>query len=177
MNEVLKKIISEGKDLTLNSQDVKKGSIFIAIVGLEFDGRDYIEEAIKNGASAVIYESANYSKNKAWNVPSFGIENLNQKIAEIAELFFQNPSQSIKVIGVTGTNGKTSVVGWLQQCFSSLNQSVGSIGTLGSGEKNLKKTLNTTPDTIALNRILNDFKKKRNPICSNGSLIACYQAE
>jgi len=160
MNEALKKIISEGKDLTLNSQDVKKGSIFIAIVGLEFDGRDYIEEAIKNGASAVIYESANYSKNKAWNVPSFGIENLNQKIAEIAELFFQNPSQSIKVIGVTGTNGKTSVVGWLQQCFSSLNQSAGSIGTLGSGEKNLKKTLNTTPDTIALNRILNDFKKK-----------------
>ena len=160
MNDALKKIISEGKDIALNSQEVKEGSIFLAILGLEFDGRDCIEDAIKKGASAVIYEAKNYNKNKLWNVPSLGILNLNQKIEEIAESFFQNPSQSLSVIGVTGTNGKTSVVGWLHQCLSSLNLPAGSIGTLGSGKDILEKTLNTTPDIIALNRILNDFKKK-----------------
>ncbi|KRO77089.1 MAG: hypothetical protein ABS06_04375, partial [Methylophilales bacterium BACL14 MAG-120910-bin43] len=64
MSEVLRKILSEGKDIAINSKEVKEGTIFIAMQGLEFDGRDYINEAIKKGASAIIYEATNFKEKK-----------------------------------------------------------------------------------------------------------------
>ncbi len=160
MSEVLRKILSEGKDIAINSKEVKEGTIFIAMQGLEFDGRDYINEAIKKGASAIIYEATNFKEKKVWDIPSLAIHNLKQELPEIAGLFYQNPTKSLKVIGVTGTNGKTSVVGWLQQCLSNLHQNAGLIGTLGSGKGHLEKTSNTTPDIISLNKIFYEFKKK-----------------
>ena len=157
MGYSLEQIVNLCSDVTNNSKEIKKGSLFLALPGTKFDGRHYISEAVKNGASAIIYEKKNFKLIDQIIIPHIGIENLHKHQAKIIKSFFTNPLKSLKIIGITGTNGKTSVAGWLAQCLNLLNCKTGMIGTLGyqvSGKK--VKTLNTTPDIISLSKILNN---------------------
>tara|TARA_B100001063_G_scaffold192485_1_gene183736 strand:+ start:386 stop:1882 length:1497 start_codon:yes stop_codon:yes gene_type:complete len=157
----LEQIVNLCSDVTNNSKEIKKGFLFLALPGKTFDGRNYISEATKNGASAIIYEKKDFKLKEQINIPHLGIENLHKKQGKILKFFFKNPSKSIKIIGITGTNGKTSVAGWLSQCLNILNCKTGTIGTLGceiSGKK--IKTLNTTPDIISLSNMLNNAVNK-----------------
>lgn len=160
MSESLEQLIKLCSDVTNNSKEVKKGSLFIALPGSKHDGRDYISEAIKKGASAIIYEKKNFIYNSKVKVPVIGIDNLYEQQAKILNIFYNDAPKTFKVIGVTGTNGKTSVAGWLSQCLNQLKYKTGSIGTLGYvvPGKNYK-TSNTTPDIITLHKILNNAKK------------------
>ena len=153
----LEQIVNLCSDVTKNSKEVKKGSLFLALPGTKFDGRDYILEAIKNGASAIIYEKKDFKLIDQIIIPNLGIENLHKEQAKIIRSFFRNPSKNLKIIGITGTNGKTSVAGWLSQSLNLLNYKTGTIGTLGYQVPGKKvKTLNTTPDIISLSNILNN---------------------
>ncbi|OGR24142.1 MAG: UDP-N-acetylmuramoyl-tripeptide--D-alanyl-D-alanine ligase [Desulfobacterales bacterium RIFOXYA12_FULL_46_15] len=138
-----------------NSKDVRPGSLFIAVRGLKADGHDYMDEAVKNGASAVIAEYNPKNLNFVIQVP-----NSRLAMAAIASGFYGNPSEKLTLIGVTGTNGKTTTTWILESIFKSSGFNTGVIGTVNIRYNG--KTINnpvTTPDSIDLQKTLFEMKK------------------
>jgi UDP-N-acetylmuramoyl-L-alanyl-D-glutamate--2,6-diaminopimelate ligase len=145
--------------MTADSRLVKAGSVFVAYKGEATDGREFIPQAIENGASAVIWEQADFTWRDEWQLPNQAIVDLKQQIGRIASEFYGQPSQHLWMIGVTGTNGKTTCTHWLAQAFSALNKKAAVVGTLGNGilSDGLSETKNTTPDSILLQQMLADY--------------------
>lgn len=144
--------------LSLDSRQVKPGDLFLACKGAYLDGREFILEAIDRGARAIVAEAG---KEEAGTkaVPFFSIGNINQKISKIAQRFYGYPSQSLRVIGITGTNGKTSCSHFIAAALQQLNIPCGIVGTLGNGMLNKLKPSNlTTPDAITLQKIFSDLR-------------------
>ncbi|MCK5828707.1 MAG: UDP-N-acetylmuramoyl-L-alanyl-D-glutamate--2,6-diaminopimelate ligase [Methylococcales bacterium] len=146
----------EIKGLSLDSRKVEKGFIFIAVAGATQHGLFFIQQAIKNGAFSVVYDpqgSESFPLDEL-AIHSIGIKNLGSKLGVIANRFYQFPSTELDVIGITGTNGKTTCSQFLLQVLPRC----GVIGTLGWGEKGgLKETVNTTPDALAVHSMLANF--------------------
>ncbi len=139
--------------ITSDSRQVTKGAAFIAFPGDRADGRDFIQHAINQGAVAIIYE-ADWKFETQPSIPCIAIENCQQRLGDMAARFYQHPSKELTVIGVTGTNGKTSVTQFIAQALSQ-QQSVAVMGTLGAGVwPKLEKTGFTTPDVIAVHAFL-----------------------
>ncbi len=140
--------------LTLDSRTVVSGHVFIALAGTRQHGLMHVEQAIARGASAIVYDPDGQGWQLAAQVrkmPVIAIENLAWKLGGIAARFYGDPSVAMEVIGITGTNGKTSCSQFLGQMLNDC----GIIGTLGWGEwGRLRKTLNTTPDALAVQAIL-----------------------
>ena len=158
MSNSLKKLLTEFKYLEQNSINIKKGSIFLAYPGESNDGRYYIDEAIKKGAGAIIYDPLEFEWNARWNLPNLAVKKLKDNISNIASEFYNHPSKKMNLIGVTGTNGKTSSVYWITQCLENLERKATMISTIGYGFiKKLEPTENTTPDAIKIQSIINDF--------------------
>jgi len=148
-------------DLTADSRTVKLGSIFVAYPGTAQDGRAYIAEAISRGATAVIWERDGFSWKEAWEIPNLGVENLRSRISEIAGDIYGNPSESLWMAGVTGTNGKTSVSQWIASALDHAGRRSAVIGTLGNGLVGERvEARNTTPDPIVLQRLLADYLRR-----------------
>ena len=148
-------------DLTADSRAVKLGSIFVAYPGTARDGRAFIAEAVARGAAAVLWERAGFQWDERWGVPNLGVQDLRAKISRIAGHVFGNPSESLWMAGVTGTNGKTSVSQWIGSALDGLGRRSAVIGTLGNGlvgERTEAK--NTTPDPIVLQRLLADYLRR-----------------
>ncbi len=149
--------------ITSDSRAVVQGGLFLAYPGEHNDGRTYIESAIAAGAACILWESANTKEKPfywkdAWKVNNHAIENLKKKVGEIAAEFYQYPSKKCAVIGVTGTNGKTSVSQWIAQCLTMLGEKTAVIGTIGNGFIEAQKpATNTTPDAILLQKMLADY--------------------
>ncbi len=142
------------RGLSLNSRDIKKGDVFIAVQGSRQHGLAHVCQALELGASAVLYEPRGASE---WlggdrrDVPFIAVEDLNVKVGAIASRFYGEPSSQLQVIGITGTNGKTSCSQFLGQTL----ERCGIIGTLGWGVwGHLHQTINTTPDALAIQRML-----------------------
>lgn len=145
-------------NITSDSRKVGENSLFLAYPGESSDGRDYIEDAIKKGASAVLWDSENYFWNPEWQVENIPIKKLRLQAGFVASQFYKNPSHKLWMIGVTGTNGKTSITQWLAACLNHLNRKTAVIGTLGNGLPNqLSPTMNTTPDAILLQDMLAQY--------------------
>lgn len=139
--------------LSLDSRRVNSGEGFIALQGAVQHGICHASQAIANGAQAVIYEPNGVDQQAiaAMGVANIAVENLNQKLGEIAARFYQHPSTMLDVIGITGTNGKTTV----SQLIAQALPQCGVIGTLGWGDvAELQSTVNTTPDALAVQQIL-----------------------
>ena len=148
-------------DLTADSRNVKMGSIFVAYPGSVQDGRAYIAEAIARGASAVIWEKSGFNWREAWEVPNLGVENLRERISEIAGHLYGNPSDSLWMAGVTGTNGKTSVSQWIAAALDRTGRRSAVLGTLGNGLVGERaEAKNTTPDPIVLQRLLAEYLRR-----------------
>ncbi len=152
--------------ITADSRQVRKGSLFLAYPGAVSDGRNYIAQAIARGATAVVWEQAGFTWPSDWSVTNLAVTNLKQQVGEIAAKYYQHPSQKLTMIGVTGTNGKTSVSQWLAQCLTKLGQKAAVLGTIGNGfvdtETNvLAEASNTTPDAILLQSMLADFVSRQ----------------
>ncbi|MEQ1528709.1 MAG: UDP-N-acetylmuramoyl-L-alanyl-D-glutamate--2,6-diaminopimelate ligase [Methylococcales bacterium] len=148
--------------LCLDSRAVVKGNAFIALAGSKQHGLSHAEQAIQHGASVIIYEVSTTALSLAkqiTGIPVIAVDNLAGKLGEIAARFYGRPSEQISVIGITGTNGKTSCSQFLSQVL----EHCGVIGTLGWGEwGDLHKTLNTTPDALAVQHMLAELKSKGN---------------
>ncbi|MDZ4219507.1 MAG: UDP-N-acetylmuramoyl-L-alanyl-D-glutamate--2,6-diaminopimelate ligase [Methylobacter sp.] len=145
--------------LALDSREVVNGDVFIALAGALQHGLVHVGQAINKGACAVIFDPDNngqelaesWQSNKSVLVPMIAVDNLGLKLGDLAARFYGDPSQSLAVIGITGTNGKTSCSQFLSQVLDDC----GIIGTLGWGEWGaLNTTLNTTPDALATQKIL-----------------------
>ena len=143
--------------LSVNSKSVNRGDLFIAIRGKNENGQSYIADAINSGAAAVI-TSKSYNGNAG--VPIFKVENVRKALSTIASEFYGHPSRSMTVVGITGTNGKTTTAFLVKSILENANLKVALIGTLGLVAKGIKyqKTL-TTPDPISLNKILHDLNE------------------
>ena len=139
-------------DLQIDSRKVKKGSVFIAIRG-GIDGHQFIDKAIESGASIVIAEILPAQVKEG--VTYVQVENSSAAAGQMAHNFYGQPSEKLKLVGVTGTNGKTTVATLLFKLFSSLDAKAGLISTVQNqiGEKILPAT-HTTPDPISLNELL-----------------------
>ncbi|MBE0434264.1 MAG: UDP-N-acetylmuramoyl-L-alanyl-D-glutamate--2,6-diaminopimelate ligase [Methylomicrobium sp.] len=142
------------RGLSLNSRDIKPGDVFIAVQGARQHGLAHVRQALELGASAVLYDPRGASE---WlgggrrDVPFIAVEDLNMKLGAIASRFYGEPSGRLHVIGITGTNGKTSCSQFLAQALDRC----GIIGTLGWGVSgHLHQTINTTPDALAVQCML-----------------------
>ena len=136
--------------IPLDSRHVRDGDLFVAFPGLRHDGRDYIAQAVAAGAAAVVLESQGAVAHQL-AVPSVQIEGLAEQLSALADRFYQQPSAALQVIGITGTNGKTSVSQMLAQALDRLGSRCGVIGTLGSGLAGaLIDHGMTTPDAVAV---------------------------
>ena len=145
--------------LCLDSRIVQAGEVFVALQGSAQHGIRHAAQAISHGAVAVVYEpfGADPELIKALPAPTVAIGDLNRKIGEIAARFYGQPSRALNVIGVTGTNGKTTC----SQLIAQALPACGVIGTMGWGDVgNLQATANTTPDAVAVQQILSAFVKQ-----------------
>ena len=141
-----------------NSKKIKRGYVFFAIRGKNFNGEKYIDEAIKKGAVAVV--CSKNCKYKQKDIPIIKTSNTRRFLSKVCSDFYKLKPKNI--IAVTGTNGKTSVADLFYQILRLNNIPVASIGTLGIKYKNKTiKTNLTSPDTISLHRYLNFLKKKK----------------
>lgn len=150
----------EIKEIESNSKQVKKGYLFIAIKGFDVDGHQYIESAIKKGAIAVMVEEG--CDLKALAIPE-GItivmaKNTREALAICSANFYGNPSKKFKLIGVTGTKGKTTTTFMIKEILEKAGKKVGLIGTIATymNGKKVKDSDRTTPESLELQR---DFAK------------------
>lgn len=144
--------------LELDSRKVRPGDTFVAIRGTSRDGRDFIPEAIANGAASVLWDSEDYESKTNLAVPNLGIAELRSNLGAVASHVLGNPSSRLWVIGVTGTNGKTSCSQWIASALTKLDKKCGVVGTLGTGFPGaLIPGANTTPDAVALHSKLAGF--------------------
>ncbi len=141
-----------------DSSKVKKDNIFFALQGQKFNGNDYIDKAIKNGAKVIISEKKKFKKKE--NIIFLHSPNIRKLLAHISyKILGKKPK---KIVAVTGTNGKSSIAEFYYQILNLNSKKVASIGTLGSKYKNKKKSLtNTTLDPIQLSSLLKDIRKKK----------------
>jgi UDP-N-acetylmuramoyl-L-alanyl-D-glutamate--2,6-diaminopimelate ligase len=144
--------------LTSDSRKVAPGVAFAAYPGVRLDGRNFIAQAIERGASAVLWERDGFAWPADFDVPNLGVAALKNWVGEIASSVYGDPAQRLWTLGVTGTNGKTSVAHWLAQCLSGQGKKCALVGTLGNGfSGELTTASNTTPDAIELHAALADY--------------------
>ncbi|MGN1394723.1 MAG: UDP-N-acetylmuramoyl-L-alanyl-D-glutamate--2,6-diaminopimelate ligase [Succinivibrionaceae bacterium] len=146
--------------LSSNSRDIKPKTLFIALKGLNYDARKDIEKVVSLGAVAIVYEECNdvFVPQVMENVPCIACAKLKQKQAIIASRFFDCPSNKLQLIGVTGTNGKSTVTHLIAEWASLLGRKTALMGTLGNGfYPNLESTSNTTLDSLYLEKNINNF--------------------
>lgn len=144
--------------LTLHSQHVQPGDLFIAAQGPSQDGRQFIDDAIAKGAAAVLCEAYGigaFDLSTHTSIPLLSILDLKTLIEEIAIKFYGDPGASLKITGVTGTNGKTTCTFLLAQAQTRLGLPTAVLGTLGYGYTNdLQPSSLTTPDPVSLQKYL-----------------------
>jgi UDP-N-acetylmuramoyl-L-alanyl-D-glutamate--2,6-diaminopimelate ligase len=151
--------------ITYDSRCVKSNSIFVAIKGLVEDGNKYIKSAIERGASVIVCENI---PGELKDMASFlKVENSRKAMAQIAALIYDKPSEKLQLVGVTGTNGKTSITYLLRAIFEYLKIKNGVIGTLGImiDDEHIKAE-HTTPESSEIQYLLNKMIEKSVGLCS-----------
>ncbi|MEC9248246.1 MAG: UDP-N-acetylmuramoyl-L-alanyl-D-glutamate--2,6-diaminopimelate ligase [Pseudomonadota bacterium] len=146
-------------DITTDSREAIDGSCFFALEGSSRSGADFADDAINRGASTVIYQKQPIVLPPS-KVSYLVVPKIKEALGDVARRFFGDPSKSLKVYAVTGTNGKTTVSYLMSKALGFLEGTCGYLGTLGKGlssSRRLAATINTTPDVITLNRALNNF--------------------
>ena len=153
--------------ISYNSKTTKKGDIFVCLTGEYTDGHEYAQNAVENGAAALFVEHKVEADKK---IPQVVVSSTRHQIADIADRFYSSPSRGINLIGITGTNGKTTVTHLIQKIFEENNQKCALIGTLGyklssNGEyRDAKHTTPQAPELQATLRMIKDVEKIDNVV-------------
>jgi UDP-N-acetylmuramoyl-L-alanyl-D-glutamate--2,6-diaminopimelate ligase len=142
--------------LVIDSRKAVENSLFAAIKGLRTDGHRFVRQALENGAVAIICEE--FPSELKTGICYIQVEDSRQGLAEVAKKFFDNPSKKLRLVGVTGTNGKTTVASILHQLFTKLGFRAGLISTVVNkvGSRDLPSSY-TTPDIVAVNELLDSM--------------------
>ena len=146
-------------DVQIDSRKIKPGSLFIAVKGVAVDGHQFIDKAVESGAVGIVYEESLSEKKEG--VVYVQVENSAAAAGFIAHNFFGQPSEKMKLVGVTGTNGKTTIATLLYKLFTSLGYKCGLLSTVENqiGDKVVPAT-HTTPDAISLNALLKQMSEE-----------------
>ncbi|MEN2454415.1 Mur ligase family protein, partial [Bacillus sp. JR_15] len=145
-------LINENPDITsieMDSREVKKGSLFVCIKGYTVDGHDYAEKAVKSGAAAIVAEHPlNITE-----VPVIIVKHSQRALARIADAFYEQPTHKLNLIGITGTNGKTSTTHMIEQMMRKAEKKTGLIGTMYMKvNDDILDVKNTTPESVTLQK-------------------------
>ncbi|WP_299273403.1 UDP-N-acetylmuramoyl-L-alanyl-D-glutamate--2,6-diaminopimelate ligase [uncultured Psychroserpens sp.] len=158
LNAVTGNTSLEANAICFDSRHVSNGDVFVAIKGTLVDGHEFIDVAIDKGAIAIICEKL--PEQLKDNVTYVEVESTSQALAFMAANFYGNPSENLRLVGVTGTNGKTTIVTLLYQLFKKAGYKVGLLSTVKIMVDNTEyKATHTTPDSLAINkylRLMND---------------------
>jgi UDP-N-acetylmuramoyl-L-alanyl-D-glutamate--2,6-diaminopimelate ligase len=145
--------------IEFDSRNCVPGSMFVAVSGFETDGNRFIDKAIENGAVAILSD-----KNPEKQYPNLSYIKVNdarRSMSEVASVYYREPSKEIKVIGITGTNGKTSTAYFLKNILEHCGKKTGIIGTLGNYFNDMRlETTHTTPESVEVQRLLRDMADK-----------------
>ncbi len=144
------------KGLSLDSRQIKKDYAFVALQGAKAHGMDFAKTAIAGGANSIIFETSdNLNLEDITDIRLFPVENLTKNISKIAGRFYKNPSDKLKVIAITGTNGKSSIAYGLADILNKSGRKSTVIGTVGfTVDDKVKPATHTTPDAISLQALL-----------------------
>ena len=146
-------------DITFDSRKVGQGTLFFAVKGTQVDGHDYIDGAIEKGASVIVCEKL--PRKKAENVTYVKVDNSAYVLGVGASNFFGNPSEKLKLVGVTGTNGKTTIATLLYRLFTGAGYNCGLLSTIENIiNRDVVPSTHTTPDPIELNALLQQMVEK-----------------
>ena len=155
---------TEVTGLTQDSRTVESGDLFVARTGLQTDGAEYARDAVQRGAVAILLETDKTSAQylgSILHVPVIPWESERLSLGVLADRFFQSPSRKLQVIGITGTNGKTSSAHFCSQVCNSLGRRTAMIGTLGNGFlDSLEAATHTTPDAVSLHRMIAEYESQ-----------------
>lgn len=153
----------EISSVTCDSRLVERGSLFVALKGLQNDGHQFIDKAVEAGAVAVIYEDSVTIRE---GITYLKAPDTHLALGLIASEFYGNPSRSLRLVGITGTNGKTTTVTLLYQMFTALGYKCGLISTIANyiGDKRIE-TIYTTPDPVSVNRLLAQMAQQGCEFC------------
>ena len=144
--------------LVTDSRAVRRGDTFVAYPGEKADGRQFIAQAIAQGANAVIWEARHFVWDASWQIPNLAVSDLRHKAGWLADAVCGAPSERLWMVGVTGTNGKTSSSHWIAHALNETGKKCALIGTLGNGFAGvLQASANTTPDAIRVHGLLADY--------------------
>ena len=151
--------------ISFDSRQIKQNNIFIAIKGYDLDGHNYIDQSINNGAKVVVCETLPKKINK-YKIVFIKVKCSKTALYIISSNLYGNPSSKIDLIGVTGTNGKTTITSLLYKLFNNQGIKSGLISTINiEYEEFTENSKNTTPDPILLNHHLNEMVKRNIKIC------------
>ena len=165
LKEIIYKVAIEAvkgsTDIAINKMDfdsrkIETNDIFVAIRGTISDGHDYIEKAIWQGAIAIVCDS--FPETLTKGITYIQVKDTNKALAFMAANYFGNPSQNIKLVGITGTNGKTTIASLLYQLFKKAGYKVGLLSTVKIMVDEMEyKATHTTPDSITINHYLKEM--------------------
>ncbi|MDT7830773.1 UDP-N-acetylmuramoyl-L-alanyl-D-glutamate--2,6-diaminopimelate ligase [Flavobacteriaceae bacterium S356] len=142
--------------IAFDSRKVEKGMVFVAQRGFIVDGHDYIDVALKSGATVILCEDMPVSRKE--NITYVQVENANTALAIVSSNFYDNPSSKLQLIGVTGTNGKTTIASLLYQLFKKADKKVGLLSTVKIMIDTIEyPATHTTPDSLAINKYINEM--------------------
>lgn len=145
----------EARGLSVDSRALGQGDVFLAYPGARSDGRAYVADAVARGASAVLWERQGYAWPAGLDVPNLAVDGLRELSGPLAHIAYGKPSEKLWMVGVTGTNGKTSVTQWVAAALESLGRRAAVIGTIGEGFPGaLQAVANTTPEAVHLHATL-----------------------
>jgi UDP-N-acetylmuramoyl-L-alanyl-D-glutamate--2,6-diaminopimelate ligase len=145
--------------MTADSRRVRPGDLFLAMPGAVHDGRQHIRAAVAAGAAGVVWEAEGHVWPVDIAVPNWPVAGLAGQAAALAAEWWDHPSESLWMIGITGTNGKTSCSHWLADCLGRLGRTTAVVGTLGNGFPGaLAGASHTTPDAVTLQGLLAEFR-------------------
>lgn len=156
----LKTCTKPGAEITLDSRAVKPGDVFVALKGAKADGLAWAEKAAAAGAAAVLYEPREAAPSLSVPVPSLSVPELRRRLGFIASAFYGEPSFEMVGIGITGTNGKTSISHWVSALLTCLGQPCAAIGTIGTFFKGSRfpAPALTTPDAASTQTLFKALK-------------------
>jgi len=150
--------------IEFDSRKCKSGSLFVAVKGTQVDGHEYISKAVANGASMVVCEKIPSEKYE--DVQFILVKNSAKTLGEMAANFYDNPSADLKLIGVTGTNGKTTIVNLLFEIVRKLGYKAGLLSTIENKiEDDIISSTHTTPDPVQLNQLMNQMVEEGCEYC------------
>lgn len=143
-----------------DSRKVTEGGVFVAIKGFEQDGHKYIKQAVDAGAKAIVLEDDSYLSDIPENISVIQVKNGRKVLAYMATEYYNHPSSQFKLVGVTGTNGKTSTVFLINNVLESLGRKTGLIGTIQNKiDKKIIDTERTTPESVELKGLFSEMAK------------------